>query len=127
MMSEQKFSPSPKMLDFLEAYCEPGLKKSIKSICEKAGVSRTIYYEWINTDGFEDWLHDEYAKSRRRARPMLIDAQTSRALEGDTQAYKAVMQTGDDLAYRPGGSDMSVRATGPVEIVIEGWKRDPEG
>lgn len=113
-----KFTPTPKMIDYLDAWCEPGLKQTLASMCEKAGVSRRSVYDWYHdVPEFAEWFNTEYAKRRMMRRPGAINAMEAKALEGDVNAYRAWQQTGDDLTYRPGGG-LSVASDGPVTIRI---------
>jgi hypothetical protein len=115
----ETFEPTQKMLDYLEALAEPGLKQSISAICGKAGIERSSYYRWLDTEGFEEWLNSEYSKRRRGRKHGAINAMEAKALGGDVNAYKAWMQTDDTLAYRPANAvEMTGKGGGPVEIVI---------
>jgi transposase-like protein len=127
-VASQTFTPTAKQFDYLEAMCEPGLKQTVQRVCETAGVSRQAYYQWVQQEGFLEWLHGEYSRRRASRKPGVLNAMEQRALEGDVQAAKLYMQTGTDLEYRPSGSmELTGEGGGPVRIVIPGLTPDEEG
>ena len=60
--TEQNFKPTEEMLKVLEAFADMELKPTVSARMEKAGVGRTMWYEWLKIDGFMDWWDTETNK-----------------------------------------------------------------
>ena len=60
--SVQEFVPNENMKKVLEAYCDMDTKPTISARMDHANVSRTMWYEWIQIPGFQEWWNTETDK-----------------------------------------------------------------
>lgn len=89
---ETRFEPSPKMLQVLEAAINSEVAPSISAWCKAAGVSRSQWYRWQGVEGFTSWFNGEFKKSLEGIRTALVKIGLQKALEGDFQFWKVMME-----------------------------------
>jgi len=90
--NETGFKPSPKMLQILEAAINSEVGPSISAWCKEAGVSRSQWYRWQGVEGFISWFNGEFKKSLEGIRTALVKVGLQKALEGDFQFWKVMME-----------------------------------
>jgi hypothetical protein len=89
--NETDWKPTGKQRAMLEAGAEAGLNRSIKAVCESAGVSRPTFYRWLDHDpDFKTAWEGVWRGAVKRHLPGVVMAQIHRALEGDTRAAEFV-------------------------------------
>jgi hypothetical protein len=105
---ETEFQPTPKMLKVLEAAINPEVDANISAWCTEAEVSRADWYRWQDIEGFDDWFHGEFTKAMKRVRSALVKKGYQKALDGDFQFWKVMMEKSGE--YGP-----SLKLTGDEE------------
>lgn len=87
-----QFKPTPKMFKMLEAAISPDVEPNISAWAEAAGVDRSMWYRWQKIDGFIGWFNEEYRKSLEGVRTALVKVGLQKALAGDVQFWKVMME-----------------------------------
>jgi len=67
------YTPSETQLKLLEAYLSQEVRESIESLCNKAGVSRVTYYEWLKKPEFNKWFYGQIELNKHRFAPRILD------------------------------------------------------
>lgn len=87
-----QFEANPKMLKMLEAAISPDVEPNISAWAVAAGVDRSMWYRWQKIDGFIGWFNEEYRKSLEGVRTALVKVGLQKALAGDVQFWKVMME-----------------------------------
>jgi hypothetical protein len=90
--NETDFAPTCKMLKLLEAAVDSEVEPSISAWCKAAGVARSQWYRWHEEEGFLDWFNTEYRRSFEGIKAALIKVGLQKALAGDFQFWKVMME-----------------------------------
>ena len=75
------FNPTENQMKFLEAYLSQEVRESINELCEKAGVVRTTYYEWLKKPEFNEWFYKQIEVNKHRFAPRIIDNVFTKAMQ----------------------------------------------
>lgn len=85
------WAPTPKQAAVLDAAQEAGLNRSISTICDRAGVDRKSFYNWINRDShFKATWEEIWTHSIRRHMPGVVAAMIAKAQDGDVPAARLI-------------------------------------
>ncbi len=98
---ETDFKPTAAMMKVLNAAINPDVAPSISAWFEESGVSRSQWYRWQELPGFTQWFNDEYKKSFEGMRASLVKVGRQKAMEGDFQFWKVLMEKSGE--YIPQG------------------------
>lgn len=87
LQNNNNFTPTEKQLSFLEAYLSQEVRESIESLCDKANVDRTTYYQWLKKPDFNEWFYKQIEANKYRFAPRILDNVFTRAMskEASTQ------------------------------------------
>lgn len=81
---------TPRQMMLIEAAMQPGLRRTVESICAEAGVSRATYYRWLKDGEFREAWEAAWRGSLRRHLPGVVAAVIQKALSGDMRAARLV-------------------------------------
>jgi predicted DNA-binding protein YlxM (UPF0122 family) len=73
LQNKDIFTPSDNQVKFLEAYLTQEVRMSIEELCNKAGVQRSTYYEWLKKPDFNDWFYNQIQANKHRFAPRILD------------------------------------------------------
>jgi hypothetical protein len=96
--------PSPLQSRLLEAAREPGAQRTITAICDAADVPRRTFYKQLADPDFKAAWDDVWSGAIKRHLPGIVAAQIHKALDGDTQAARLLMEAAGVLKQEYGGN-----------------------
>lgn len=101
---------------------------TITKLCQRAGVSRNTFYNWLKKDAhFRQAWRSVHLDGIERYMPMMTAAQVNKALKGDTQAYRTLSEVAGKIVKQ-----LDVTSGGaPVKLYDkvgpDDWDEETEG
>lgn len=83
-----EWTPTQKQQQLLEHVAANGTGKSRKDLCEKAGVSRQAFYEWLQDPNFVEAYRGLFHQRIAAAMPTAADVLTREMQKGNEWAMK---------------------------------------
>ena len=107
----KQFRPSGRQVEYLRAWLDPALPKSVLGICRRLGMPRRTVHRWLAEPSFVLWFDAEVKKQTAELWGPVLHKLATLALTGSIEHIKL-------FARRHGATHGSTGPTKVVNVII---------